>query len=274
MKECAHCHTAKPLAAFRTLTGRPGKTTSYCATCLNSKERSRQQKNRRLIQQARSSCSSCGFDDPRALQFDHLNPGDKCFNIGRGTCKSERSLLEEIAKCRVLCANCHRKHTKDSYPNKAVPVGSKEEQKRQLIQERKTACFDCGLEEQVCLEFDHVVDKTFNISEAPTRAISVEQLKSELAKCEVVCSNCHHIRTRRREEKGRTLNCMRFESEETVQDTETKEFFFVLDIIELILKGQVFDVVRYQSLSSGKQYCRTVDEFNDGRFVPVNHRPC
>jgi hypothetical protein len=45
------------------------------------------------------------------LEFDHL--GDKLFNIGAVlTYRNWASILAEIEKCDVVCANCHRGRTK------------------------------------------------------------------------------------------------------------------------------------------------------------------
>lgn len=60
-------------------------------------------------------CLDCGFDShPEALDFDHRPSTEKKFNIGnRGWTVSEATLLAEIEKCDVLCANCHRIRTAD-----------------------------------------------------------------------------------------------------------------------------------------------------------------
>jgi len=56
-------------------------------------------------------CVNCGESDPVCLDFHHRDPKTKRFGIGRGGCARSIFLLkEEIAKCLVLCANCHRKH--------------------------------------------------------------------------------------------------------------------------------------------------------------------
>lgn len=54
-------------------------------------------------------------------------------------------------------------------------------------------CVDCGYKERaVALEFDHVNgEKEFNVCNAK----SIGQAKKEIEKCEVVCANCHAIRT-------------------------------------------------------------------------------
>jgi hypothetical protein len=56
-------------------------------------------------------CADCGESDPIVLEFDHL--GDKLFNIGEAlTYRNWESILAEIEKCEVVCANCHRRRTK------------------------------------------------------------------------------------------------------------------------------------------------------------------
>ena len=55
-------------------------------------------------------CVDCGELDPVVLEFDHL--GDKWFNIGQAlSYRRWETILEEIAKCEVVCANCHRRRT-------------------------------------------------------------------------------------------------------------------------------------------------------------------
>lgn len=56
------------------------------------------------------SCTSCPESHPACLDFHHLDPSTKDFSIGvsaRGM--SLTKIKEEIAKCVVLCSNCHRK---------------------------------------------------------------------------------------------------------------------------------------------------------------------
>jgi len=58
-------------------------------------------------------CCICGYKlHAVALDFDHLDPSEKDFTIGtKYTHKPWQSILDEIEKCRILCANCHRVET-------------------------------------------------------------------------------------------------------------------------------------------------------------------
>lgn len=56
-------------------------------------------------------CSMCPESHPATLQFHHRNAGEKDFIISeaiRGR-RAWSSILKEIQKCDVLCANCHAK---------------------------------------------------------------------------------------------------------------------------------------------------------------------
>ena len=55
-------------------------------------------------------CENCEENHPACLEFHHINPKEKRFAIANiKDFLSWSALQTEIAKCRVLCANCHRK---------------------------------------------------------------------------------------------------------------------------------------------------------------------
>ena len=56
-------------------------------------------------------CIDCGKRyPPYVMDFDHVN-GEKKFNVGKFGALSTERVLAEIAKCEVVCANCHRIRT-------------------------------------------------------------------------------------------------------------------------------------------------------------------
>lgn len=56
-------------------------------------------------------CIDCGNNDPRVLEFDHVR-GTKLGNISHMVGHvTEEALQEELAKCEIVCANCHRIRT-------------------------------------------------------------------------------------------------------------------------------------------------------------------
>jgi hypothetical protein len=53
-------------------------------------------------------CIDCGERNPELLEFHHLNPQTKRFEICKGVVgRSHKQLREEMAGCVLLCKNCH-----------------------------------------------------------------------------------------------------------------------------------------------------------------------
>ena len=62
-----------------------------------------------LVSEAGGACRLCGYDRyAGALQFHHLDPENKTFQLaGRGLTRSLSIVRQEAKKCVLLCANCH-----------------------------------------------------------------------------------------------------------------------------------------------------------------------
>ena len=56
-------------------------------------------------------------------------------------------------------------------------------------------CVDCGNTDIRVLQFDHQYDKKYHISRLVSHGDSLELIEKEIAKCQVRCANCHHIKT-------------------------------------------------------------------------------
>lgn len=66
-------------------------------------------------------CSNCGFNNPAALQFHHLDQSTKISEISTmiKNRKNKQIVLDEMNKCIVLCANCHSIETVKQRKNNA-----------------------------------------------------------------------------------------------------------------------------------------------------------
>ena len=70
---------------------------------------------------------------------------------------------------------------------------------------------DCGEDNPVVLDFDHVRGKKImSIAIMIQKRATLKKIQDEIDKCEIVCSNCHRIRTSKRGGHWRTA---RFDNE-------------------------------------------------------------
>lgn len=60
-------------------------------------------------------CQWQGEFEPEMLDFDHIDPSTKTGNVACILTRKTENLLEEISKCRIICANCHRTYTKRNW---------------------------------------------------------------------------------------------------------------------------------------------------------------
>lgn len=102
--------------------------------------------------------------------------------------------------CRE-CVSAERKKQYESYKSRGLQAAARRravERTKEIIDKAKdNPCTDCGMKfHPVCMDFDHIKEKTYNVS--LMKGFGVEALKKEISKCELVCSNCHRIRTHKR----------------------------------------------------------------------------
>lgn len=92
------------------------KTRKYCYDCMpETSEKRTGAETRKLIKQwaieyKNNKCQCCGYDKcNEALEFHHLNPQEKDFNISDHDIKLNwNEIKKELDKCILVCANCHR----------------------------------------------------------------------------------------------------------------------------------------------------------------------
>lgn len=130
MKTCGRCKLLKDRELFVKNSCKKDGLSAYCRECSQGYQRYAYKNSPKRREQVRACqdklygnlraivsnwlsinpCVDCGEADPVVLEFDHVR-GEKKGNISslsRGQV-SEKTLLEEIQKCEVRCANCHRR---------------------------------------------------------------------------------------------------------------------------------------------------------------------
>lgn len=126
---CRDCGEAKPLSEFYSCMRPSGPShKSYCKPCWkvrNAKHRGpggkqhewtrksalkRRARMRDMIRAAKSMpCTDCGIAYPHyVMDFDHVDPKTKRAAISRLPHASKETIDAEIAKCDLVCSNCHR----------------------------------------------------------------------------------------------------------------------------------------------------------------------
>lgn len=118
-KTCTSCEQVLPVTKFKLRSDgsrQRGTRHSMCNRCMYVRytRPGVEQKMKEIHEyQMEKGCMDCGYKShPAALEFDHLPGTEKLFNIGEqiGN-RSRQQLWDEIAKCDVVCANCHNIRT-------------------------------------------------------------------------------------------------------------------------------------------------------------------
>jgi len=128
-KICLKCEKEKPLSEFtKKAKNRDGYNTR-CKLCTRETVRKHYKnnvdyyvkkaaKNKKINLEANKhklldyfssqTCVDCGEDNPLVLQFDHADPKEKKHNVSMMLeTYTWNTILSEIDKCSVRCANCH-----------------------------------------------------------------------------------------------------------------------------------------------------------------------
>jgi transcription elongation factor Elf1 len=132
LKTCCTCHVRKPTSAFNRRARSKDGLQQICRDCSAASSRRyhqnhteahrkfvrkrRAEKRREFKQRTdeikrRFGCRVCGESDVVCLEFHHLDPDTKDFEIAQAMVYewAWEKVLAEIRKCACLCANCHRK---------------------------------------------------------------------------------------------------------------------------------------------------------------------
>jgi hypothetical protein len=116
MKQCAECGTVKPLTEYGKYSRGADGLRNTCKPCTRAGNNRRHAERVAVINKIKldAGCADCGYNEHAcALDFDHLPEHEKLFNIGCTKDKGLDTVLAEIAKCEVVCANCHRVRTQE-----------------------------------------------------------------------------------------------------------------------------------------------------------------
>jgi hypothetical protein len=94
---------------------------------------------------------------------------------------------------------------------------------------RAGACTDCGSVDPAVLEFDHIRPKTMEVGRLVREGYRLERVKAEIARCELVCANCHRHRTANRVRSWRVDPDWR--SSRSTRPSRCRNLLFLLDYL-------------------------------------------
>lgn len=102
------------------------------------------------------------------------------------------------------CIPCRKTHDHGTFKSKPQRRQSLKESTAKYREAAETLvanhlkanpCVKCGESHILTLQFDHLRDKKLEISTAVQRGWSLSSIKEEMNKCQVLCANCHSIKT-------------------------------------------------------------------------------
>ncbi len=130
MKRCSKCQVEKPLSDFHKNRKRLDGVQGQCKPCNKATDSAGYRANREwyvarnaaqkelirsILHEAKNvPCTDCGVQYPYyVMQFDHLPEYEKLYVLSEAVRRnlSEAVVRAEIAKCDVVCANCHAERT-------------------------------------------------------------------------------------------------------------------------------------------------------------------
>ena len=215
LRRCGRCGYDLPPECFNRL--REGRQW-WCRSCFAAYFRARGALHRRQSYAARRArtqalreyvldhlrrtpCVQCGERDPVVLEFDHV--GQKVASIAQllSDAAPRKAVDAEIARCDVVCTNCHRRRTAhrgqwrrgapEASTRPCANPGADRNLAHLLAYLRQHPCVDCGERDPVVLEFDHIGPKRAAVAQLAWSGCSIVTIDAEIRECEVRCANCH-----------------------------------------------------------------------------------
>lgn len=111
-KICTKCKKEFPIDQFNWRDKKKGTRRSECKFCHSNFMKQKYQEKRNIIDELKSQCkcAKCGDNRSYVLDYHHINPEEKDEKISRMISNNYNldKIEQEINKCIVLCANCHR----------------------------------------------------------------------------------------------------------------------------------------------------------------------
>lgn len=96
-------------------------------------------------------CLKCGYNNPASLDFHHLHNKKSDLSLLWSRCAKWERIKEEIEKCELLCANCHReRHCSPKFEFEFDHESLLKNRKRKLEARTEAICINCNKKFHTC----------------------------------------------------------------------------------------------------------------------------
>lgn len=112
-KICSKCKSEKPISEFYSQKGHKHEVMSLCKDCFNRLCIDRWiERKKKYVRLLGGECEHCHIklteSNYSIFDFHHTDPNTKEYSWSKLRLFSDSRILEELSKCQLLCANCHR----------------------------------------------------------------------------------------------------------------------------------------------------------------------
>lgn len=134
------------------------------------------------------TCSQCN----KTKSVDNFHKNKSRSDGRQGVCK----------ECRVTYVKQHYETNRVAYIARSKVCNDKH--KRWFEELKNKPCIDCQRSFHFSqMDFDHLENKEMNLSDMIRRGFGKKKILKEVEKCELVCANCHRLRTYNRSIQSR-----------------------------------------------------------------------
>jgi hypothetical protein len=151
-------------------------------------------------------CTKCGVEKPLTEYYERVWGINRQIKTRHRQCKV--CIGKQVQRSNARRATERREYLKRKYQERSQGKvrRRKGDTPKRVIRRaflnwiKESPCADCGnCFDPVSMDFDHIRgEKLFNLPEVVGMFIDDEIVMEEIQKCEVVCSNCHRVRTKKR----------------------------------------------------------------------------
>lgn len=129
-------------------------------------------------------CISCEVEKPYE-EFGKLSRSKDGYNPKCKSCKREYDNKHH--------ANRSKENKERKYKLQVERINKARDFMINYLKDKK--CKTCPEDRMAALDFHHLRDKKFNVGDGVRLGYSIERIKKEIEKCEILCANCHRVHT-------------------------------------------------------------------------------